>query len=536
MSLFLIASALAGTPGEVDAGFYGGAFLPSAAHELYDPLVEHHPLSVAPNIGLRASYQPFSFLGFELDGNVGAADGEGLVLFSAGGLHLVGHLPDDGAANLWEPMVLVGGSWLGVSSSETALGNDLDYSFSWGPAIGRRIGDHFKLRADLRHYVTARHYLVPEVGQHVAFSVGLSRILHETDQDVDGDGIFGARDACPTGPETVNAYVDDDGCPDKLATVRLLLTAPDGAPAENVTVRIDGKEVGKTDSFGEVILPDRIPGETLGTIEYVPAKGTGMDVLTVTDARPIPKDDTVRRADLLWLPGVVRVVARSETGPIGGAVVAFRGGEELPEQDLGDDGDAFFTLPPGKWTLLVSAAAFGIERRLVEILPEQRSLALIQVQLFPATVKTTREEVVILEAVQFDFGKATIRPESEKLLTQVANNLLQYTEVKQVEIQGHTDDKGSDTYNKDLSQRRVEAVVQALTALGVAPERLAPVGYGEVCPIATNKTDGGRADNRRVQFIVRDPMPQDGIPCRDGKPARRASPTTVNRVVEEAPK
>jgi outer membrane protein OmpA-like peptidoglycan-associated protein len=72
-----------------------------------------------------------------------------------------------------------------------------------------------------------------------------------------------------------------------------------------------------------------------------------------------------------------------------------------------------------------------------------------------------------------------------------------------VEIQGHTDSKGSDSYNLALSDRRAAAVVAYLvTNLGVDPSRLTSRGYGEGMPIATNDTDAGRALNRRVEFAI----------------------------------
>ena len=55
------------------------------------------------------------------------------------------------------------------------------------------------------------------------------------------------------------------------------------------------------------------------------------------------------------------------------------------------------------------------------------------------------------------------------------------------------------------------------------------MGYGEGCPIDTNKTDEGRANNRRVQFIITDPVPASGVPCQDGNPARRAEAITIER-------
>ncbi|HEY8375396.1 MAG TPA: OmpA family protein, partial [Nannocystis sp.] len=69
---------------------------------------------------------------------------------------------------------------------------------------------------------------------------------------------------------------------------------------------------------------------------------------------------------------------------------------------------------------------------------------------------------------------------------------------------GHTDSKGSDKYNKTLSQKRVNAVRDYLVKAGIDSSRLEPIGWGEEKPIDTNKTAEGRANNRRVEFNLKD--------------------------------
>lgn len=71
-----------------------------------------------------------------------------------------------------------------------------------------------------------------------------------------------------------------------------------------------------------------------------------------------------------------------------------------------------------------------------------------------------------------------------------------------IEVQGHTDSKGSDNYNQGLSERRAGAVSTYLRNKGVAPSRIATKGYGESAPVADNSTDEGRAQNRRVTFLI----------------------------------
>ncbi|MFT3773063.1 MAG: OmpA family protein [Minicystis sp.] len=118
------------------------------------------------------------------------------------------------------------------------------------------------------------------------------------------------------------------------------------------------------------------------------------------------------------------------------------------------------------------------------------------------TVRVTEQEIVILEQVQFDTGKATIKKVSDPLLDKVAAVFKAHPEIRKVEVQGHTDNKGSRPANKQLSQARADAVAKALVKRGIEKKRLVAKGYGQDVPIADNATEAGRAENRRVQFKI----------------------------------
>ena len=108
---------------------------------------------------------------------------------------------------------------------------------------------------------------------------------------------------------------------------------------------------------------------------------------------------------------------------------------------------------------------------------------------------------IVLRGVNFDFDKATIRPDAADTLAEAARILREESEVR-VSVDGHTDSRGTDQYNQRLSERRAQAVEQYLMHLGVGGSRLAPQGYGESHPVATNDTEEGRAQNRRVELNV----------------------------------
>jgi outer membrane protein OmpA-like peptidoglycan-associated protein len=106
---------------------------------------------------------------------------------------------------------------------------------------------------------------------------------------------------------------------------------------------------------------------------------------------------------------------------------------------------------------------------------------------------------VALYGVLFDFNKSTLQPESDPLLQKVADLLARDATLK-LEVQGHTDNVGSDAYNQTLSEARARAVVDWLTKHGTAPGRLTAKGYGKTRPVADNNSDEGRAKNRRVEI------------------------------------
>ena len=113
-----------------------------------------------------------------------------------------------------------------------------------------------------------------------------------------------------------------------------------------------------------------------------------------------------------------------------------------------------------------------------------------------------KQEIVILQKVFFDFNEATIRPESHKVLDAVAHILDANPHVERVEVQGHTDARGTVEYNLQLSQDRAESVRSYLVRKGVAADRLTARGYGKSQPIAEGDSDEVHDQNRRVQFVI----------------------------------
>jgi len=110
--------------------------------------------------------------------------------------------------------------------------------------------------------------------------------------------------------------------------------------------------------------------------------------------------------------------------------------------------------------------------------------------------------VLRLDGVNFAYDSAELTREAEVQLD-LATEMLQSNDIR-VRVEGHTDSRGSEAYNQELSQRRAQAVVDYLIEQGISPDRLNAVGYGENTPIRNNDTEAGRAKNRRVDFTVMD--------------------------------
>jgi outer membrane protein OmpA-like peptidoglycan-associated protein len=118
----------------------------------------------------------------------------------------------------------------------------------------------------------------------------------------------------------------------------------------------------------------------------------------------------------------------------------------------------------------------------------------------PSLVIVTDCEVKITQQIHFEYNKAKIRPESYPVLDAVVEVLQKNPNIK-LDVQGHTDNRGSASYNKNLSGQRADSVKLYLVSHGVEPGRLTSQGYGFDRPLVPNDTDQNRALNRRVQFV-----------------------------------
>ena len=143
------------------------------------------------------------------------------------------------------------------------------------------------------------------------------------------------------------------------------------------------------------------------------------------------------------------------------------------------------------------AAAEQAEREKAELRERLRQ----QLDLVLETRESARGLIVNVSDVLFDFDSANLKPGAREKLAQVSGILLTQPGL-QIEVEGHTDSVGSDSYNQRLSEQRAAAVRDYLVRQGIQPAAVATAGFGETQPVAANETAAGRQQNRRVELVV----------------------------------
>jgi outer membrane protein OmpA-like peptidoglycan-associated protein len=144
--------------------------------------------------------------------------------------------------------------------------------------------------------------------------------------------------------------------------------------------------------------------------------------------------------------------------------------------------------------------ADGIMERALAVLPPDRISGSQSVE---AGAGGASGVVYVPEGVLFDSGSTVIKPDFFDDVDLAAALLSLYPNVT-LTVVGHTDNVGSDEYNLELSRQRAQAVVEYISAKGISPDRLEPIGRGETSPVDTNDTPEGRQRNRRIEVIFND--------------------------------
>jgi outer membrane protein OmpA-like peptidoglycan-associated protein len=354
---------------------------------------------------------------------------------------------------------------------------------------------------------------------------GPKKVLIKKDTDTDGDGILNDDDACPEKPEDFDGFVDEDGCPDPDNDEDGILDPLDKCPNEPEDVDQFEDEDGcpEVDNDKDTVLDvdDKCPN-TPGPVEN---KGCPLEdrdgdgIVDKEDKCPDDPEDMDGDRDEDGCPdidtdgdGLEDDVDKCPTQPEDKD--GFEDEDGCPEVDNDKDGilDAADECPVDAGPLETR----GCPDKDGDGIPDKDDKCPDEVGVAqpdkpdqhgcPKRYKlivVKKDKIEIKQKVYFDTGKATIKSRSFNLLAEVGDAIKSSNNIKTVFVDGHTDSRGSDSYNQDLSERRAASVrMHLIDVEGVPADKLKSRGYGESKPIASNRTRRGREQNRRVEFNV----------------------------------
>jgi outer membrane protein OmpA-like peptidoglycan-associated protein len=393
---------------------------------------------------------------FEARGHFTTSDFDAPATGSLDLLHGEGNLTWFLTKSAFKPYFTAGA---GAINAKGPAGGD-ETKFAWNGGAGFHIG--LSNAVALRLEGRAVSYKLPDAANDEKFRFqpeifgGLAFGFGGKPRDTDLDGVPDKLDQCPGTP--VGARVDANGCP------------------------VDGDGDGVPDGI------DQCDGTPKGAA--VDAKGCPMDADgdgvfdgldqcadtpqgAKVDAKGCPMDSDN--------DGVLDGLDQCENTPQGCSVNA-NGCPSDADQDGVCDGLDKCPDTPGNVRVDRNGCPIEVSQKETELLDTG---------------------MIRLQDVNFDTGKSTIKPESEKVLDEVGNILARWPELR-IEIGGHTDSRGSDAANQKLSEARAKAVLDYILQKfpELDPGQFTSQGYGETMPVAPNTTQLGMAKNRRVEFKV----------------------------------
>ncbi|HKO53006.1 MAG TPA: carboxypeptidase regulatory-like domain-containing protein, partial [Polyangiaceae bacterium] len=247
------------------------------------------------------------------------------------------------------------------------------------------------------------------------------------------------------------------------------------------------------------------PGEPGSVAVQVPAGGAPPPASSTTGSSVVKL-----QCELEALPKVGSVVGSitdPETNqPVNGAHIEVT--DRLNRKlDLKADANGAFrfeNVPPGPLKFAVDAPGYFTAVAEVNVRAREEAQARMLLNKRPTqpNVVVAGKEIKLKKQVHFQHDSAEILPDSQGIVEELAELMSKRPDIKNVEVQGHTDDTGAAPYNLRLSQARAQAVVDAISSHGVDSSRMTAKGYGQEKPLVPNTTEPNRARNRRVQVMI----------------------------------
>ena len=428
-------------PMALELGLYGGLANFSDRHNLQnlgivqDTQYGHQALSTGLDLGLRAGFYPLSFLGVE--GELGVIPTKTAT--------------DDRSATVWTyrahlvaqypgyrlvPFVVLGLGGMSVKSHPDTLGTDSDPEMHWGVGAKWAFNEYLSARFDFRDNLMQKNMLLTGVED--------GDLVHNTEFLLGLSFTLGRTPYNPT-PAPVDTdgdgfYDPQDACPSQPGV------APNGCPAPVVVV-VDTDKDGVPDS-SDPCPQEAEDGQPPNPNDGCPNKDLDQDGI------PVHED---------------KCPTEKGIAPDGCPV------RDKDADGIADDLDKCPEQPETK-------NGFQDADGCPDELP-----------------KAVAKFAGVIKGIEFDFGKATIRKGSNKLLDEAVKVLTEYKDLR-VLITGFTDDVGERQANIDLSEARANSVKAYLVSKGIEDGRIETHGAGPDNPIADNKTDKGRQQNRRIEF------------------------------------
>lgn len=299
--------------------------------------------------------------------------------------------------------------------------------------------------------------------------------------DVDADGIVDRQDACPSQPEDLDQVKDADGCPDDDNDADGYPDATDRCPDAPEDLDQFGDDDGCPDFDNDL---DGVPDSS----DKCPLSAEDRDGWQDDDGCVDPDND----GDAIFEP-LDRCPNEREDRD------GFQDADGCPEPD--NDGDGLSDLEDQ----CPDAAENHPDGPHPDGCPDPET---------PTPVAPAPGSALSLSAgTTFGKNSAEILPETLPVLEEVTSLLLQFPDLR-LRIEAHTDDKGSESLNRRLSQRRADALKHHLEGKGIAPSRLEAEGVGEARPLRPDTTDEARAANRRIVWTV---LPPASASAPDGR-------------------
>lgn len=350
---------------------------------------------------------------------------------------------------------------------------------------------------------------IEQLGLHAGVDLGL------TTEDAAGlpvtapyTVVFGASWTIDPTPkiEYVETIVEKevDAAPPQRVILGTVVDIDTQAPIETAVVRYDGAETPQsTTAEGTFRSYGFAPGSTIAlTVDHPEYEPTQIDV-------DLAEEEGEQEL-------TIELEAKPREGSIAGRVEDEEGnavkdvtvkitGEEKEYTPLASQDGAFDSkVRAGKYTVAVSAPGYLTRGKDVAIQAEGKLDMVVVLKPEPkeTLVKLREDKIEIQQKIFFETGKATILQRSFGVLDQVSSLLIENPQIKQVRIEGHTDDVGSDEFNMELSQSRAESVRRYLLESGISPDRLQAKGFGETRPVLPNTSKRNRSFNRRVEFNI----------------------------------